>query len=65
MDELESFQGFAKDFWYNYEKREARITDMTGKFTFKVVETIWGIVSVVPTMNTMDGDRVLSMLAKS
>ena len=38
---------------------------MTGKFTFKVVETIWGIVSVVPTMNTMDGDRVLSMLAKS
>ena len=32
------------------KKREAWITDTTGKFTFKFVETIWGIVS---TMNTM------------
>ena len=32
------------------QKRKARITDTTGKFTFKFVETIRGIVSAMNTM---------------
>ena len=44
------------------KKREVQITGTTGKFTFKSVETILGIVATMDTMDGYDGTFSLKRL---